>query len=64
MPQSDISADQWKLIAEKLADYVAKFCDLTSSCDCKDCPLYDCSGCVGDIKSLAIRKAKKELGYE
>lgn len=64
MGQNNLSAEQWQAIAEKLAEYCAAFCELVLMCDCEDCPLYDCSGCVGDTKIRSLQKAKKELGCE
>lgn len=55
---------KWQAVAEKLAEYLAAICDMFPASECENCPLYDCAGCLGDIKNYVIKKAKKELGYE
>ncbi len=55
---------KWQAIAEKLAEYLVAICDMLPASECENCPLYDCAGCLGDIKNHAVRRAKKELGYE
>lgn len=61
----NLNSEQWKNVAEKLAEYIQGLCYYIESC--YDCPFRNDSGCREDIdnlKSFVIRKAKKELGYE
>lgn len=54
-----MNKEQWKAIAEKLAEYLDSACRKYPTVEeCVNCPLP----CTGGMTWIA--KAKKELGYE
>lgn len=60
--ENDLTAEQWKAIAEKLAKHIDEMCPCIEICDTYPACPFKCDETCEPM--FALKFVKKELGYE